>query len=1838
MGWTDRVGQLAEAGWDLVTMPVDLTIDLAQAPFTDDEYEGFVGTLAGIYGNAAAKGLTALFGPEGVGGTLIGALPEPVRAGGRTALEGLEWGYREGVSQPVSTVMTMASIADSREGFLGTDWGAWFDKDDWNVAREIAQTRSPGQAVALAFMTEDILDEDEVVRAEGTWQFNMASGTVDALSRIFLSPEVLAGAGAMRVRHVSRLRQRREYFSQGEGFDRFADDVGRLSDDVATVADDAARLEVSVPDDPAMHGVRPRTEGDFGNPEHRAVSEHFQSHNENLRGKATVLSPDDPAIPDTVFHVTASGGAIDAEGVIRVGGGDIGLGAGGGVPERAVSFTASREVAEQLAADFELRRRVAVAATRGGRDEVGDLVKAESQRWNIKTLSPTRREELTSIEGFPEGRSIDYEWEYYLHTESAKYDLDEALSFFFRGRSSAGGPRDPLFMVGAGHLVEGRPEPLLSWASKTADDIKIFEVPKANLSASGGAITDFDLGRFLEEIRVYGDVPVGSFADDAARVADDADALAGRLREKYFPTHGDGDMISHELAAAYLGMRGFAGGNDSLRHAMRFFMGDASVIDDIARESPAAAHRYATIRQETTTIKNVPPPGTPGANARAFNAAQNIPDGMFDDMAGAFDSIDNVVKPTLRLNVGDQVSHSVWYRSHWSMKPVRVLRDMRPQHFVWAGDANSGEHVARFLRGSGFSPDEITAFRGEWARTDRFARARDLTPRYQQKAIERVIREYFPNADAALIKRLKADFSESNRAARAILQNARKYDADDNVSRVAWIDPEDGTPYVMDVPLTPSQLEQTVALVDIKSLRTMLERARLRDPDALSKVKPLRVIQGAKRRTQAQIADQFDNAGQAVGEIMKNWKAAVLLRPAWAMRVVGDEQLRMMAKIGTITRLKELWGDDWPMYVERALARRVLKDGVVDEAAVKKIMAQRTLMTGGVGMAALGPAGALGGAAWSAIRNRRAIRRLRRNVTIRNEARSLGAGGLPAFGRSALDQIGEGPLDILGYQVDRALGDAVEPAIMFEKANSANRMGSFLLETTERRVLQETTEELGQWGVRHVPVGQSKKEVDRFGKDWERIVNDQYGNNDVGRIAFDGTIDDVGKSDRAARLLDWLEDPAGAGPQFKRNNPARFHDDATTIEWADQVVEAADRMLTDPGLRAKLAGGERVYFRDVQRLAKEQGETLDAFVGDIHSQDRINLFNDTFLAKKQALVNDLYDRIGTVTTDNLSRNPYFRHVYETDMRRRIEAFKTSAGDYQITEKSLKAIQNSARRKALQETRDLLYDLAERSEFSDMLGVISPFFNAWQEVLTRWAGLAWENPQWVARASHILRNDFEVGSYFQTVRIGGEEVEQSDGTTKMVGGEKYFQFRLPEFAQDFMGSGLFSKAIDEQGTIRFRADSLNMVTQVIPGVGPIVQLAASKIVDYDPNLEDAFSFILPYGPTRGDTIADQTWEAFLPAYWKRAKAWVDGHTGSDNRSLESQAMSILQTRLVEMKEGTRPQIDFDNGDEVAEFLQEVKDDARNFMFLRAIASAFSPASIGFHSPYQEYIDYSRELKAKNPRTADEEFMNYLLDEGQEGFFALSARFSKSNEGLPSTIEAEMTRTKYLDMIRRYPEVGGLIIGIEGGGEARWSAAVYERQMREETSPGSGMTRRERLSLEDFLDDIRVREGWVEYGKVNDIVYNEMRARGLPNLRVAEARDLVAVRRAAIADLGEKYPRWYDVYRNPDLTKWEDRIAGLRAIVKDERLSQRDDIRLIGEYLKMRDVLTGELASRSAAGGSGDITSGSNMDVRAVWQAWTDEQMNNPTFSDLLWRWLEFDPLSKVTWPKSQQEMK
>ena len=80
MGFWDRLSKIAGAVVDHGEAWKDLSFDIVRAPFTDDEYEGFGNTILGIVQDDVVGGLlgTAI-GPEGIGGQVIGAIPEEIR-------------------------------------------------------------------------------------------------------------------------------------------------------------------------------------------------------------------------------------------------------------------------------------------------------------------------------------------------------------------------------------------------------------------------------------------------------------------------------------------------------------------------------------------------------------------------------------------------------------------------------------------------------------------------------------------------------------------------------------------------------------------------------------------------------------------------------------------------------------------------------------------------------------------------------------------------------------------------------------------------------------------------------------------------------------------------------------------------------------------------------------------------------------------------------------------------------------------------------------------------------------------------------------------------------------------------------------------------------------------------------------------------------------------------------------------------------------------------------------------------------------------------------------------------------------------------------------------------------------------------------------------------------------------------------------------------------------------------------------------------------------------------------------------------------------------------------
>ena len=1615
MGVISRIDEIWDAGFEVGRTGVGTISDLVQAPFTDDEYEGFVGTLWGIAKDRTAEQIVNLIGPEGVGGEIIEGLPEGVRGPGRQAIAGLEWGYREAVGENVSALATaVGSYFDGApEGphvWLDNPPEDWLDQamgfaDRFIEGRRIAQERSPGQAVVLAFAAGDVFDPDAGARYEDTDWYKLTTGFLDAVTRWYGSPEVIAFYGVGRVRNANRVARFNNYFGdaqvagpltasaraagraerQGTGF-------GRFSDDVARVAEKSPEMT------PAMF---------------RAALQRLVT----LRSQAQTL-----------------------------------------------------------------RNQIHVLKTRG--KDVPDLLQEQ---------------------------------------------------------------------------------------------------------ASG---------------------VMGEIVTLQRRVDDSVAYLSGRVREKYLKGHHDGDLVANEVASAFLGHHGWNGGVGDLENVMRFFMGEAKALGRIAETAKDAFPRMAHLWESKAWVPGHLPPGTPGADAVAFLKHNMGPPGTWhgldeDLLLGLYGTLDTALLPSRRVNMGDRLMRSDWLRNPDANLPTRILRtpvrvfkDMKNQRHIWAGDPNSGEHLIRQMQETGlYTAEEMTKFRGQWAGS-RLVERPFIAEAKQEEMLRRMLKERLPNATDDDIARLALDFKINNQAAKSVMADARVYDADPKNSVVQVVDNITGETMEIHVPLTPSQLKNSFLLFDVRRVGSELKRFAK---------KGLAEPNSAGRYTQL-----------ALQEVMSLWKAAQLLRPAWVFRVVGDEQLRMMAKIGSMTRVfgeDGLIRGDRGQYVRAALSRKIVQEGEISSKAVAKLMGFRATVTGAIGFAVGGPMGAGLFALGSGIRNTMNVRRLTRRVGDLNEARLLSKAGKTDEAAEILKNYKLGNMDILGYEVERAFGDPLSPASQWTKLNSSSSQAGYLLLDEERKILSEFDSTFGDWNRVYEP-----HEGRLFNDWWERIVNDQWAGNPVGKIAF-GSDD---QSFRIRELMDWL-DNTGAGRAFKADNPHRFKNDPFGDTWASQVVEAADRMLSPDlagPLRQRLVDGGRVTIADVRTHADElraQG-VMDAsddwrkLVGPIHGQEVHSVTRpDNVLDAIHKPINDAYERLGSLSTDHLSRNPYFRHVYEAEMRRRIQRYQDTGGEYVLSQQALRSMEASARRKALVQTRDLLYDLAESSRFADIVHHLMPFYNAWQEVLTRWAGLAWENPVWVARGRLALEGEIDIGDFMQTV--------EDDR------GERYYQFRIPEFAKGLVEHGFANLAGDDFGLIRFRADSLNMVTQGLPGFGPIVQYPASKLVMEKPELMPALQFMLPYGPV------DSLGKTFLPAYGERMWSAL-----SEDRAHESQVGRLIIHRLTEMADGDRDEIDFSDRDEVAAFIEEAQTDGKRFMWFRAVASAFSPAQVGFWSPYQPYIEKYREMKRKNPKTADDEFMRYLLAEGQAGFFTLASRTSKNNEGLPATIEAVEIREKYQDLINTYPSLGGLILGIEGGGAAKFNAAVYERQFQEETFPGSGVKRRERLTPYEIIQDVREREGWAMYGMLSDLFQITMQAQGLRNLRGKAGEPLAQLKRVVVSHLAEEYPLWYRDMMDPELSEWPEKIAGMRAIVEDDRLSGRQDIQLLGQYLDARDMMTGVLAHRAASGDPSTLTAKANTDLRLVWETVTDTMIENPTFSDLFWRWLEYDKLLSETWPSDQRALK
>lgn len=1136
-------------------------------------------------------------------------------------------------------------------------------------------------------------------------------------------------------------------------------------------------------------------------------------------------------------------------------------------------------------------------------------------------------------------------------------------------------------------------------------------------------------------------------------------------------------------------------------------------------------------------------------------------------------SLTQVPRVGVRATVADRVQWDIYQPSRYNV-PMRVLRSagtMRPGIV----DFNRPESVTSLARmldrvghgvagdpryRSGFSAEEKGAMLRSYAAATTEAEKTAAVQAAEQAAIRRIADNLGIGADAADAA-LKEGWTRRDELMSFLKERAYSGAKGRNGHYLDYVD-ADGT--AVRLPVTLTQLANTTPLIDVDAIGRVMARYRAEiRGDEGGFINTL-----ASARAAAPVAWTSAAAEEAVSALNRFWKPQQLLRLGWPMRVLLDEQMRIMSVVGVMSHLP-LVRESLTASLDRGVFKGVRERGKQHQARLEQIDARLgeidTKIIGAKRPGAMryplpGGAQLMGG--YDALKSERAAL-----IAERGQTEKL------AKMAPERDPFGVGDLTVSGYKVEDAYGGA---------GQGRNVFGSL---AASRPMWARMADDSGRWLDTYRGAGAGVDNLlpkdPGYDRAWARAVNDQIGDDPIARRILQGQDDDT--------IATWLtRTPEG---QEARKRIGRRGGDPH--RWVGEIRTHVDHYLPTPEL-ADLALAKRATAKDLHRAMPERdmrpvihGESLATALG----QGKVwGAWNST--------VDRLYQALGSAPTDVLSRHPYFVNRYRSRLSDLIEGYDP-AGTGTLNEKLLARLTHRAREGALRDVRKTLYELGEESNLAHTLRFVMPFYAAWQESLTRWLGLVTEDPSRLARGALMWQMPDRVGVMVERNHKLDAEGNPIPGT-----GEQYVALPMPKWAKDHIPGAA------QVGDLEFQKNQVSVMVSgdpwFLPGVGPLVAAPVAQMVRDKPDLEESMRYILPYGA--GQNVLDQV----LPAWAKRA---VVAHQAEDNRSYVNTIVRFSAELETERRMGRNDYSD-------AELYGEARRRAKDFWRMRTVANLVLPVSPQFKSPYQFFWDKAREYRAKYKAGWEE---RYLADFGED-YFAFTAALSKSKNSVAPTVGGYQASKKYADLLEANPEYGSLIVGDEDSGT--FSGAVYAYQFDHQLAPGSTSKERETQDPRAAIGDVQRREGWIAYRKISSLVEAELVDRGLRSLSAKGAEDLALLKRAFRAQLYERYPQWRKDYEEFDRGGGRRVVAWMSEHAEDPRFQDRPGWSTLRTYLQSRQVILSLLAARRQGGGSINLQAKANDDLRTLWETYVgDLAERDLNFADLRSRWLEADRMEE-----------
>lgn len=746
---------------------------------------------------------------------------------------------------------------------------------------------------------------------------------------------------------------------------------------------------------------------------------------------------------------------------------------------------------------------------------------------------------------------------------------------------------------------------------------------------------------------------------------------------------------------------------------------------------------------------------------------------------------------------------------------------------------------------------------------------------------------------------------------------------------------------------------------------------------------------------------------------------------------------------------------------------------------------------------------------------------------------------------------------------------------------------------TSKELIEQLRSDYAGWEVK------SPGDADHLDS-WVYAVNNQIAKSAIGRKFLEGQTGE--------QVEKWLRYSA-EGQQVRKKIGANGRDpqrlagmvQATVDQYVPLVRDSSDpMMLRRLALEGKLdAKTLETVFPDEMTRPQVHGPSIDIAV----QQGPIHKFMD-------GIVSNGFKWLSQIPSDKLMRHPTFRTLYKDSIRKQYDNLHRQFGDEAlITGDDLRAMEHVARESALKGVNGLLYDVSTKSNAAHFMRFVSSFFSAWEDSITKWSQLAMDKPQLLLMGSKIYEapnemnlgmTEDEAGNLIPRISVvdsQGKPVKPQDAA---VDDESRIIARLPKWLQKVIPGA------EEFGSAAIPKSSLNLILQGnpwwLPGAGPLVQVPISTIAAKQPTIKNIYEWAIPYGQ---QSIAD----VMLPGWAKQA---IKGNVGIDDPAYAYIYLQIAQTEEMRIRTGKRER------PSTTAFAKEIENRTQAAFKIRSFTRFFLPFTADLQSPYQFYIDQYRQLADVHGPDADEKFYEKFGDD----LYLFTTALSKNNIGLRASESAWKASKEYADLIAANPEYGALIVGSDVN-TGDFNQYVHSAQFGQKLGLGSDLTARERRSPLEALKDSDRSVGWLKFKRYMGLV-DEMAESGR-----LTADQLSAARRYVTEFVGEKHAAWKDDYYESDLRAMPKRVEFLTSLSKDPKIlnnPMRTDVRVLSEYLAMREAFVGHLAQLKKQGLPSTLDAIAN---RGIAQEWTRIKeafaLSDTRFGDLYWRYLSNDSL-------------